>query len=524
MNPGAIQVYEPVPSGKRSDHLTFLLLGALAVVVLFLYGPSWSMAVRAWSRPDYSHGPLIPLISLYFVWHMRKRLYLMSTSPNLAAGLPLLWLGILTLLLGRAASVLIVELTSILIVAAGLTVCILGWRYLRALALPIGYLAFMVPIPDLFLSEIHWPFQIFMAKAAAWALPFAGIPVFRRAQYLELPNIVLDVTGGCSGINYLISIVAIAIPLAHFTQASRMKKWLLIVGAILIGIGANIVRITLIGIWAYYQGAASVHGPRHMFQGIFVAVVGYIFLFVLALIHVSGRNLPENIGREVQASAQADTGKRMPRANVANAISLCVVSLLAAGVFMMLQQPKGIPMTIHQVDLPTNILGWQGRALDWGKEPFRVPGASAEVIRTYQRPGGVKMTMYLAYLDSQRQEKELVYYTFDDLYNASRPAMLQTEREPVAVSTAVIKGYGHTMSFVYWYDLDGRTVSNRFLVKVWTAVRSLLRGRTNGALILVRAESSSTQAGEELLGELMEFCRYLQPSVRELLARGTNGT
>jgi exosortase len=158
----------------------------------------------------------------------------------------------------------------------------LGTRYLMALSLPLAYLILMVPIFDEAIEKIHWPFQIVTAVVSSELLTILGVPLIRNAQYIQLPNITMEVAEVCSGIRYLVSIIAIAVPLAYFTQKGWWRKVVLIISAIVIGIVTNWMRVTFIGIWVYYSGGSNIHGPLHIFQGVFVSVAGFILLFIFA--------------------------------------------------------------------------------------------------------------------------------------------------------------------------------------------------------------------------------------------------
>ena len=157
-----------------------------------------------------------------------------------------------------------------------------------ALSLPLGYLILMVPILDEVIEKIHWPFQILTAMMSSEFLAILGVPLLRNAQYIQLPNMTLEVAEVCSGIRYLISILAIAVPLACFTQNGLWRKFFLIILAIIIGIVTNWMRVTVIGIWVYYYGGSEIHGPLHIFQGVFVSVVGFILLFIFAWVLSNG--------------------------------------------------------------------------------------------------------------------------------------------------------------------------------------------------------------------------------------------
>lgn len=260
----------------------WIKVGFLVGAFLFAYGRVMPLLVRTWSRDDYSHGFLVPIIALYFIWVDRRRLKTLLVEPNLIGGLILTLMSSLMLLMGVIGGSVIIQELSLIVMIPGLILMLLGKRYLMALALPLIYLILMVPILDEVIEKIHWPFQLFSATMSSTVLKIFNIPFFQNAQFIELPNIRLEVAEECSGIRYLISIIAIGIPLAHFSQKGWWRKIVLVVTAVVIGILANGIRVGLICIWAYYYGGYHVHGPLHIFQGLFVSIVGFIFLFISA--------------------------------------------------------------------------------------------------------------------------------------------------------------------------------------------------------------------------------------------------
>jgi len=260
----------------------WIKVGLLIVAFFFAYGKVMPLLVRTWSRDDYSHGFLVPILALYFIWIDRKRLRNLLIQPNILGGLPLTLLGSLMLMMGNIGSVVIVQELSLIVIITGLVLMLLGTRYLLALAFPLSYLILMVPILDEVIDKIHWPFQLFSARMGSALLRIFNIPFFLRANYFELPNMTLEVAEECSGVRYLISIIAIGIPLAYFTQKGWWRKIVLVATAVIIGILANGVRVALVVLCAYYYGENNIQGPFHIFQALFVSVVGFVFLFILA--------------------------------------------------------------------------------------------------------------------------------------------------------------------------------------------------------------------------------------------------
>ena len=260
----------------------WIKVGLLVGAFVFAYAKVMPLLVRTWSRDDYSHGFLVPLIALYFVWADRKRLRNLLIQPNIPGGLILTLMGSLILMIGNIGSVVIIQELSLIVIIPGLILMLLGTRYLMALALPLAYLILMVPILDEVIDKIHWPFQLFSAKMGSTLLKIFDIPFFMRSNYFELPNMTLEVAEECSGVRYLISIIAIGIPLAYFTQRGWWRKVALVITSVIIGILSNGVRVAFVVLCAYYYGANNIQGPFHMFQGLFVSIVGFIFLFISA--------------------------------------------------------------------------------------------------------------------------------------------------------------------------------------------------------------------------------------------------
>jgi len=271
-------------SGPAARALPASLCAQLATLLaLFgaLYTPVFAILVRSWWGSDiYRHGFLVPFISLFLVWRMRARLAQLPPAPSYAFGVPLVLLAGLMLFVGKLGAVIaVLQELSLLVMIAGLVLLLLGPLYLKALALPILYLLFMIPLLADHTDWVHWPFQLLAANVGVWLLQSVGIPALREAQFIALPRITLEVAEACSGIRLMISVIAIGIPLAYVTQRTWPRRVILVACAVVIGILANSFRVAAIGVWAYFGGEV-LKGPFHVLQAMFAAWVGYVALFV----------------------------------------------------------------------------------------------------------------------------------------------------------------------------------------------------------------------------------------------------
>jgi exosortase len=83
---------------------------------------------------------------------------------------------------------------------------------------PLEFLIFMIPVPRMFYDQVSLPLQMGVASAASQILGAAGMSVFLEGNLIHTPNAVLAVVNECSGLTYLIALLALAVLLARLTQ------------------------------------------------------------------------------------------------------------------------------------------------------------------------------------------------------------------------------------------------------------------------------------------------------------------
>ncbi len=267
-------------SAEDKIPITLWYYGALFVFAFAVcYGAVVANLAVGWFEVNaYSHGFFILPISLYLVWNNKKALQLIPICPDTPYGLMAIFLAGGVLIIGRIGAINIVEDISLIMMVPAFVLFFLGRAYLRALTFPIGYLVFMLPFFDLIGEGIYWPFQLFSATMGSELLNLFGYAAYLSGQYIELPNVTLDVARECSGIQYLISILAIGMPLAYRSTEDWRRRIILVGTAILIAILSNGLRVMIAGVMAYRGN--DIHGPFHIFQGMFIAWIGFIALFV----------------------------------------------------------------------------------------------------------------------------------------------------------------------------------------------------------------------------------------------------
>jgi exosortase len=258
---------------------------AVAGIALGLvYLPVVAALARVWWTDTYAaHGLLVLPFSAFVAWSESARLRRVPARPG-AAGLVALAFGLALLGVGQLASSLAVQALSLVVVVAGFVWWAFGRDRLAALAFPVGFLAFMVPLPRAVVNAISHPLQAFAARVGAEMAAAAGVPVYQSGIHIELPRITLEVAELCNGLRFLTALVVLAVALAHVSQRSLPRKLVLVGASIPLAIGANAFRVGAIALAVYYLGPQAASGWIHHGIGKLAWALTLAPLAVLAVI------------------------------------------------------------------------------------------------------------------------------------------------------------------------------------------------------------------------------------------------
>lgn len=516
-----LQAVEVEKSAERSERLRhkkwIVQIGLLSAVFLVLYARVAASLVEIWwSRDDYSHGFLIPVISLYLVWRKRDVLQKLPVTPNVVLGSLVSLVAGMLLWLGQAGGVVTLSGISLILMIAGLVFLLLGTAFVRALAFPILYLFFMVPVLDLVTSPLQWPFQLLTAKMAVALLQGLGYSALLEQQYIVLPHTTLEVANVCSGTAYLVSIVAIGLPLAYLTLRAWWSRVVLILAAVIIGITANWLRVAVIGVWAS-SGHEVLHGPLHIFQGMSVAWVGFAGLFIGAwglskLEKAIGGKAPLRPG-----ATQDPTG--VPIAGFGEWNRSWWIAILFLAVFAVYpQNDKRPPVALKEdfATFPISIGVWRGETVDPRQALFRIEGADHELFRVYRDPKGRPFELYVAYLGSQEKGPKIADYRTALLHQKADRVEIQAEGgRGIWVNRGTFSRERGPDRILFWYDVDGRVIADRYRAKLAMTFNGLFWGRSNGALVLISVPNPDDPEDEARSEE--DFARELLPVLRGYL-------
>jgi exosortase len=265
--------------GRSLQHYRLQLITALLLLAGMYYRIVPDMVGVWYHDENYSHGFLIPVIAGYFFWQHWNTLKEQIVKPD-GLGLVIIVGGVFQLLAAWFATEYFTMRTSLIILLAGMTLYWFGREVLRGMALPLGYLFFMVPIPYIIYDMAAFPLKMFVTRVSVAFLKIVGVVVIREGNIIMFPTTTLEVADACSGIRSLISLLAIGVAYAFLLKTSTTRRWIIILSAIPIAVATNALRVIITGILAQWWGARAAEGFFHEFAGMAVFLLAMVMLVV----------------------------------------------------------------------------------------------------------------------------------------------------------------------------------------------------------------------------------------------------
>ena len=252
------------------------VLGWPALALAVVFAPGIQNLSEVWSSRDYyTHGYLVPLVSLWAAAGIVPRCRDLAFEPD-PRGLWGLALAGAVYAIGLGVSWVPLQGVSLVAAVAALVWTRCGLPWLRALSFPVGYLAFMVPLPDAWITPLIVALQLFVSETGVLLLRVVGFSIYRDGNVLELPGgESLFVAEACSGITSVITLLPIAIVLAYFTDPALRRRLLLVASVVPVALAGNLIRVLATVLAAERWGAeVATAGSLHESFGVATYVVG----------------------------------------------------------------------------------------------------------------------------------------------------------------------------------------------------------------------------------------------------------
>lgn len=448
----------------------------------------------------YSYCFFIFPISVYLIYEKREQLALIPTNFNHWL-LVLLLLGQIVFLLSDLAGIGVLMHLS----AYGSLVCIVGITYglkiLKFLMFPLGYLVLSVPMGE----ELVPVLQNITADISVWLVELVGIPVYREGLYIYISNGTFEVAEACSGIRFLITMVAIGTLYAYLYYHSIWRRLVFIGLSLVIPIIANGIRAFGIIYVGHKTDMEHAVGTDHL-------VYGWIFFsIVLILLMAIGKFWQEDVTDNNKNDMIASTMMKPSLSASMGLLCLTLSILTFKPLYESLvvgQDRQVMPENKFYTFLKANIK--QGFMVSFGP---RFDKADKKYQVELQGENTI-LEIYVAKFDADTKERELINWG-NRIYDIDKLSMMTKQPLTIKTQSGVIDATllklvtlnGHKANLVYWYETEGIRSSDKLVIKKTQLLNKLSGGSGGGAVVILSIDNKLSDL--ELIKRLGESLSWL---------------
>ncbi len=257
------------------------VIGGIVCLALFctLFRDNLWHFYYAWTTDDnYSHGFLVPLLSLYFASQVVQRGRVPLRS-GVVLGCILLGLALLGRLISIPLPIPFLGDLALLIGLAGIFALLLGTAALKRYWFAFFFLVFMVPLPIAMYSRIASPLQLLASRLASTVMNATGVPVLCEGNRMTLPGgVQMFVAEACSGMRQMTGFLALTAAVAYLTTRPGWYRAIVVLSALPIALTANVARIVMTGYIMHFINPQYASGTYHTLEGILMMGFGLLLL------------------------------------------------------------------------------------------------------------------------------------------------------------------------------------------------------------------------------------------------------
>ncbi|MEX0340565.1 MAG: VPLPA-CTERM-specific exosortase XrtD [Arenibacterium sp.] len=504
---------------------TLFALTMLACVPIFWLG--FESLIKAWGTAEYSHGPLIPLISLYlFLRELRQAPPLEREVTDRWPGVLVIGFALVIAVFGNLTRIPDIVTYSIIFWVGGIVLTIFGWKRGVRHQLPVVHLIFMLPLPQF----LYWQLTVFLQQVSSvigvWFVSLAGVSVYLEGNVIDLGVYKLQVAEACSGLRYLFPILSFSYLFAILYRGPVWHKAVLLLSAAPLTVLMNSFRIGVIGVMVDSYGISHAEGFLHFFEGwvIFISCIVILFLMAIAMQRLTPNPLP--LADVIDLDFEGFGGIMSRIVAIRASLALAVGGALTAAVSIAWMTTGTIQGTVIDRDpfalFPRTIGDWRGSTFALDPEVEHVLGATDYLNAHYASPTEREtVSHFVAFYESQTEGSGIhspevclpvggwEIFTLEP-YEVSFP---DTVYGTFNVNRAVIqKGVSKQLVY-YWFEQRGQRMTNDFTAKMSVVYDSLAKGRTDGAMVRFITPIREDESDADADARLQRFMAQSLPSL-----------
>ena len=510
----------------------WFVLAMVAAVPVFWYG--FVSLGEAWSTAEYSHGPLIPILSLYlFLRDMRKVPPKEGPVTDRFPGVIITVVALAIAIFGNLVKIPDIVTYAFIIWVGGMV--LLSFGFTRGIVFWTGvlHLVYMLPLPQFLYWQLTIWLQLVSSELGVWFIRMLDIPVFLEGNVIDLGVYKLLVAEACSGLRYLFPILSFSYVFCVLYNGPVWHRVVILISAAPITVFMNAFRIGMIGVLVDGYGIEQAEGFLHYFEGwvIFGACVGILFLLAILMQRLQRNPKPISEALDVDFDGLGGQMARMaiiPRSGALVTVA-CLTALVSA-LWVAMPTPERPQVERKPFAMfPLTYGEWSSYTTPLDTQIETVLAADDYVQATFIRPGvAAPVGFFSAFYHKQTEgsgihSPEVCLPVGGWEMNGLAPFSVDLEAEtgwaPFQLNRAIIqKENGLEKQVVYyWFEQRGRRMTNDFAAKLVTIWDSFRMGRSDGALVRFTTPVAPGESEADAEARLRELMVEILPELPQFL-------
>jgi len=508
---------------------SWAVIGASLAVALIVYHACLLRMADGWfTRDEYSHGVLIPIIAAFLVWQRKPELEQVRFTGSWA-GVAMIVGGCLLKVVGDVGTFMILQQYALLITLYGFVLALTGWQVFRLLWVPLLILLFMIPLPEFVLQNFSSQLQLISSQFGVLFIRAFDISVFVEGNVIDLGGYKLQVAEACDGLRYLFPLMTLGFLMAYFFKVATWKRIVLFLSSIPLTIFMNSLRIGMIGIMVEHYGISMAEGFVHEFQGwaLFMASAALLLfeMVVLARIGKDARPWRDVFGLQFPEPAPQTApraARQLPRSFLVGAAIITLVCIAAPYVP---RQANVVQQRETFFTFPQHVDTWDGKRSALEQVYLDALKLDDYLLVDFVRKDRDAVNFFVAWYDNQEAGRTTHSprtclpgggWRIVDLKRVAVPGVT-VDNVPLRVNRVEIELGQHKQLVYYWFQQRGRIITNEYAARWYLFWDSLTRRRTDGALVRLITPIKPGDTGNQGDMRLAEFAAQAVPRLNRYI-------
>ncbi len=498
----------------------WLLVASVAAGAFFIDG--LDALLTAWQKPEYSHGPLIPVLSLLlFLRQLKEHPVETGAKSDRWPGFVVVLLSLVMGAAGKFSNISDIVAYATILWVWGILLISFGWRTGLLFWPPVLHLVYMLPLPDTLYYKFSTVLQLISSELGVWFLRLMAVPVYLDGNIIDLGVLKLHVAEACSGLRYLFPILSFSYIFAVLYRGPMWHKAVLLISAAPITVLMNSVRIAIGGILVQYFGVDWLEGFTHFFEGWVIFLACIIILFGLArlmlFLHPAKMSLVEALDLDTDGLGTQAMRLQFVRPSAA---LIAAAAVMIAGVLAWQAVPQRsvvLPERDVFAVFPRQMGEWRQVGVPQTLEASVAKALKADDYHSvnFQRAAGEpSVGFFTAWYKNQSNGGvhspeiclpgsgwEIAWLERVDI------APTLNADAPFNINRAIIQKGETRMMVYYWFEQKGRKIAWDFAAKMYLLRDGIATGRQDGAMVrlttLIDEDETEAQA-EARLNAIMQ--------------------